>query len=236
MHKISTAHLYLIPTPLHEEALSTLPTYVINSIKQCEVWFVENERSARRFLKQVWKEIIIDHYKWHVIHKAEAEVAQHFKQYIKEGKHIGILSEAGCPGIADPGQHLVAIAQEMQAIIHPLVGPSSILLALMASGMNGQQFQFHGYLPIDSIERKKKLKELEQDSIKRHCTQLFIETPYRNNALLNDIVSTCHSNTKLCIAVALTSPTERVITKTIAQWKDGLPDLHKVPSIFLISA
>jgi len=229
-----TAHVYLIPTPLDESALYTLPVYITPIIQQCEVWFVENERSARRFLKQLWKEINIDDYKWYTIHKAETEVAKAFQQYIKEGKHIGILSEAGCPGIADPGQQLVALAQEMGAIIHPLVGPSSILLALMASGMNGQQFQFHGYLPIDTVERKKKLKELEQDSIKRNCTQIFIETPYRNNALLRDIVTTCHPNTRLCIAVALTSRDERVTTKTIAAWKNRLPDIHKMPSIFLI--
>ena len=185
-----TAHVYLIPTPLDESALYTLPVYITPIIQQCEVWFVENERSARRFLKQLWPAMPIDEYTWYTIHKAETEVAKAFQQYIKKGKHIGVLSEAGCPGIADPGQQLVALAQEMGAIIHPLVGPSSILLALMASGMNGQQFQFHGYLPIDTVERKKKLKELEQDSIKRNCTQIFIETPYRNNALLRDIVTT----------------------------------------------
>ncbi len=232
---MSTAHVYLIPTPLDESALYTLPVYITPIIQQCEVWFVENERSARRFLKQLWKEINIDDYKWYTIHKAETEVAKVFQQYIKEGKHIGILSEAGCPGIADPGQQLVALAQEMGTIIHPLVGPSSILLALMASGMNGQQFQFHGYLPIDTAERKKKLKELEQDSIKRNCTQIFIETPYRNNALLRDIVTTCYHSTKLCIAAALTSANEKVVTKTVAQWKNSLPDLHKMPSIFLIA-
>lgn len=229
-----TAHVYLIPTPLDESALHTLPVYISPIIQQCEVWFVENERSARRFLKQLWPTMPIDEYTWYTIHKAETEVTKAFQQYIREGKHIGILSDAGCPGIADPGQQLVAFAQEMGTIIHPLVGPSSILLALMASGMNGQQFQFHGYLPINTVERKKKLKELEQDSIKRNCTQIFIETPYRNNALLKDIVTTCYHNTKLCIAAALTSANEKVVTKTVAQWKNSLPDLHKMPTIFLI--
>lgn len=232
---IVKAHVYLIPTTLHETAIHTLPSYLTNIIQQCEVWFVENERSARRFLKQLWPAINIDTYKWYTIHKAETEVAKAFQQHIKEGKHIGILSEAGCPAIADPGQQLVALAQEAGAIIHPLVGPSSILLALMASGMNGQQFQFHGYLPIDNMERKKKLKELEQDSIKRHYTQIFIETPYRNNALLKDIITTCNPKTKLCIAAALTSVTESIQTKTITAWKNSLPDIHKIPSIFLIS-
>lgn len=231
-----TAHVYLIPTPLGESALYTLPHYITPIIQQCTIWFVENERSARRFLKQVWPAMPIDDCTWYTIHKAEIEVAKPFQQHIEQGSCIGILSEAGCPGIADPGQQLVAMAQKMGAIIHPLVGPSSVLLALMASGMNGQQFQFHGYLPIDTVERKKKLKELEQDSSKRDCTQIFIETPYRNNALLKDIITTCQPNTRLCIAVALTSSNEMITTKTIMQWKNSLPDIHKVPSIFLISA
>lgn len=232
----SKAHIYLIPTVLDEAATHTLPSYLINSIQQCQVWFVENERTARRFLKQLWKEMVIDNYPWHTIHKTEIEVTPIFKQYIKEGKHIGILSEAGCPGIADPGQYLIAIAQEMNATVHPLVGPNSILLALMASGMNGQQFQFHGYLPIDTNERKKKLKYLEQDAIQRNCTQIFIETPYRNNTLVNDIINICNSNTRLCIAKALTSDVESIQTKTITKWKEKLPDLHKIPTIFLLSA
>lgn len=230
-----TAHVYLIPTPLNELALHTLPAYITPIIQQCEVWFVENERSARRLLKQLWPAMAIDSYVWHTLHKAEDEAGKAFERYIKEKKHMGILSEAGCPGIADPGQQLVALAQSMGAIVHPLVGPSSILLALMGSGMNGQQFQFHGYLPINTLERKKKLKELEQNSIKQNCTQIFIETPYRNNALLEDIISTCNSNTRLCIATGLTGCYEKILTKTIAAWKNSLPDIHKIPTIFLIA-
>ena len=151
-------------------------------------------------------------------------------------KNIGIVSEAGCPAIADPGQILVNTAQQINAIVKPLVGPSSILLALMASGMNGQCFFFNGYLPIDSLERKKKIKELEAESIKRNCTQIFIETPYRNNALLKDIVDVCKTETKLCIAVDITATTETIKTKTIDDWKSNLPDIHKRLGIFLLYA
>jgi 16S rRNA (cytidine1402-2'-O)-methyltransferase len=173
----------LIPTFLDEAHLEPIPSYVTTAVKTCTVFFVENEKSARRYLKQLWREMVIDHYKWYAIHKAEDQVKQAFLQHLRNGDTIGIISEAGCPGIADPGQILAAAAQENGFAIKPLTGPSSILLALMASGMNGQRFQFHGYLPIDAIERKKVLKELEADSRKRNCTQIFIETPYRNNQL-----------------------------------------------------
>ena len=151
-------------------------------------------------------------------------------------KNIAIISEAGCPGIADPGQILIAVAQQMNAVIKPLVGPSSILLALMASGMNGQCFQFHGYLPIDGAERKKKIRELETDAAKRNCTQIFIETPYRNNALITDIIQSCKPETKLCIAVDFTAGCETIKTKNISQWKKEHPDIHKRLAIFLLQA
>ena len=180
--------------------------------------------------------MIIDDYQWFAIHKAEAEVKQTFIQLLQTGKNIGIISEAGCPGIADPGQILVEAAQNIGVTVKPLVGPSSILLALMASGMNGQCFQFHGYLPIDGTERKKKIRELEADSSKRNCTQLFIETPYRNNALMNDLLQSCKQETKLCIAVDITATTESIKTKTIRQWKQDQPDIHKRLAIFLLQA
>lgn len=226
--------VYLIPTVLHDEALETIPAYVLDSVKDCSVFFVETEKTARRFLKKIWREMVIDDYKWFTIHKAEENVKQQFLQLLSEGKHIGIISEAGCPGVADPGQLLVEAAQQKNYTVKPLVGPSSILLSLMASGMNGQCFQFHGYLPIDALERKRKIKELEADSIKRNCTQLFIETPYRNNALIKDILDNARPNTRLCIAVDITAASESIRTQKIADWKKEVPDIHKRLAIFLL--
>jgi 16S rRNA (cytidine1402-2'-O)-methyltransferase len=187
--------VYLIPAFLYDDeaALQCVPSYLIDAVKKCSVFYVENERTARRFLKKMNKEIVIDDYILHAIHKAEHEMQQTFLEDVKADKTIGIMSEAGCPGIADPGQILIQIAQQNNAKIIPLVGPNSIILALMASGMSGQCFQFIGYLPVDSHERKKKIVELEYESHKKNCTQIFIETPYRNNQLLNDILITVHS-------------------------------------------
>lgn len=226
----------LIPTFLHEDATKILADYVVEETKKCDVFFVEQEKTARRFLKKIWKDIIIDNYQWFTIHKAEDEVIIKFIAFLKEGKNIGIISEAGCPCIADPGQILVNAAQENDMIIKPLVGPSSIFLALMASGMNGQCFKFNGYLPIDKLERKKKLKELEAESQKNNCTQIFIETPYRNNQLIHDVLETCKIETKFCIAADLTSTSEFIKTKRIIQWKKSSPDFHKRLGIFLLSA
>lgn len=228
--------VYLIPTVLHEDALQTIPAYILDAVKDCSVFFVENDKTARRFLKKLWKEMVIDDYQWFIIHKAEDEVRQQFLQLLKAGKNIGIISEAGCPGVADPGQVLVQAAQQANITVKPLVGPSSILLALMASGMNGQCFQFHGYLPIDSFERKKKIKELEADSQKRNCTQLFIETPYRNNPLIKDVLDTCREETRFCIAVDITAGSETIRTQSIKKWKQEVPDIHKRLAIFLLHA
>ena len=228
--------VYLIPTVLHEDVLETIPPYILHSVKDCKVFFVESEKTARRFLKKIWKEMVIDDYQWFTIHKAELEVKQHFLHLLKTGNNIGIISEAGCPGIADPGQILIEAAQQANIDVKPLVGPSSILLALMASGMNGQCFQFHGYLPIDSFERKKKIRELEADSQKRNCTQLFIETPYRNNPLIKDILEACHDETRFCIAVNITASSETIRTKSIKKWKQEVPDIHKRLAIFLLHA
>jgi 16S rRNA (cytidine1402-2'-O)-methyltransferase len=230
------ATVYLIPSLLDEKGMLTLPASIPAAVKDCQVFFVENERSARRFLKSIWKEMVIDNYEWFTIHKAEEAVQEIFRKKIQEGKNTGIISEAGCPGIADPGQLLVAIAQEMNVRVKPLVGPSSILLALMASGMNGQQFRFTGYLPIDNQERVKAIKELETESQQKNCTQLFIETPYRNNQLIEAILKTCRPATRFCIAADLTGEKEWVRTKTVADWKKEVPDLHKHPAIFLLYA
>lgn len=228
--------VYLIPTVLSDGQTDCLPAYILDAVKNCSVFFVENERTARRYLKLLSKEIVIDHYEWFNMKEVNEEVSASFKQKIKEGKNIGIISEAGCPGVADPGQQLVAIAQQLNVEVKPLVGPNSILLALMASGMNGQQFQFVGYLPIDIAERTKTIKQLESESRQKNCTQIFIETPYRNNQLLETLTKTLHPQTKICLAVDLTAPTEMVQTKTAQQWKTAMPQLHKRPAIFLLYA
>ena len=230
--------VYLIPTVLYDDdkALEALPSYILNAIKDCQVFFAENEKTARRFFKRLWREMVIDDYTWHTIHKAEYAVKAAFAQCIKEGKNIGIISEAGCPGVADPGQLLVSTAQQMNATVVPLVGPSSILLALMASGMNGQSFQFVGYLPIDENERRKSIKELEEYSSIKSCTQLFIETPYRNNQLFKTILATCKNETKICVAIDITSASENIKTKTVKEWKQSNIDLHKKQVIFLLYA
>lgn len=233
----STSIIYLIPSVLHETATATIPAYVRDAVGQCQVFFVENERTARRYLKSIWKEMVIDNYTWVLIDKTNNMATLNaFNKHVKENKTIGIISEAGCPGVADPGQLLTEAAHAAGATIKPLVGPSSILLALMASGMNGQQFQFVGYLPIDTAERSKTIKDLEAESAKKNCTQIFIETPYRNNQLLETLVKTGRPTTKLCIATDLTAPTEFIQTKTLGEWKKKLPDLHKRPTIFCMLA
>ncbi len=226
--------VYLIPSFLSDDAIETIPHYVLSAVKDCQVIFAENERTTRRFLKSICKEIVIDDYEWHTIHNAEKEQISTLKQKIKEGKNIAIISEAGCPGIADPGQILIHEAQKINAIVKPLVGPSSILLALMASGLNGQQFCFCGYLPIDNLERIKKIKQLEEESIQKKNTQIFIETPFRNNKIVEAILQNCKPATQLCIAIEITSPNEVIRTKTIAEWKNEKVDLHKKPAIFLL--
>jgi 16S rRNA (cytidine1402-2'-O)-methyltransferase len=226
--------VYLVPSVLDELALQTIPNYLIDAVKDCQVIFAENERTTRRFLKSICKDIVIDDYEWFTIHKAEEEQKNSFRQKIKEGKNIAIISEAGCPGIADPGQILIELAQQLDITVKPLVGPSSILLALMASGMNGQQFEFVGYLPIDNIERTKLIKEIELTSKKKNSTQIFIETPYRNNQLLEALLKTCKLSTKICIASELTGSNEFIKTKMVAEWQKEKIDLHKKPVIFLL--
>ena len=238
--------VYLIPCWLEEHVTAPLPPYLLDAVKQCQVFFVENERSARRYLKTLWPQMIIDHYEWHPIDHPTPEILDAFRAALTRGATIGILSEAGCPGIADPGQLLTAIAHETGAIVKPLVGPSSILLALMASGLNGQQFRFNGYLPVDNSARAHAIKDLETESARLNCTQLFIETPYRNNQLLATLLSTCRPSTRLCIAANLTGPGEYIRTLSIADWNKlpapgagtttSLPDLHKQPAIFCLLA
>lgn len=232
----SKSIVYLVPSVIADTAIETIPDYIVDAVRNCQVIFAENERTVRRFLKSIDKEIIIDDYEWFVIHKLETEQIGSFKQKLTENKNIAIISEAGCPGVADPGQVLVHVAQQMNVSVKPLVGPSSILLALMGSGLNGQKFQFNGYLPIDNILRKAAIKELEEESARKKCTQLFIETPYRNNQMLEEILKTCKASTLLCIAADITSPTEYIKTKTVEEWRNEKADMHKRPVIFLLLA
>jgi 16S rRNA (cytidine1402-2'-O)-methyltransferase len=233
---LTKSTIYLVPSLLAESSTACIPAYVIEAIKNCQVIFAENERTTRRFLKLLDSAIVIDDFEWHTIHKAEATQVAAFRSAIKTNKNIAIVSEAGCPGIADPGQQLIAVAQEMDCIIKPLVGPSSILLALMASGLNGQQFEFVGYLPIDNANRIKKIKELELSSAKNNSTKIFIETPYRNNQLLESIIQHCNQATQLCIGVNITGEDEKILTKKIIDWKKNKIELHKLPAIFLLYA
>lgn len=238
MESRKKATVYLIPTVLSndEKALETIPAYIINSVKKCSVFFTEQEKTTRRYFKKLWKEMVIDDYAWYAIHHMDENIKVAFRKHILNGETIGIISEAGCPGIADPGQDLVAIAHFYDAKIIPLVGPSSILLALMASGLNGQNFQFCGYLPIDPAARRKRIKELETNSHSEKCTQIFIETPYRNNALLADMLSSCQPETLLCIGYDITGANESIQTKKIKDWKKVTPVLAKIPAIFLLQA
>ncbi|HRO46211.1 SAM-dependent methyltransferase [Agriterribacter sp.] len=230
----SNGTVYLIPSVIDEQGIDAIPAYIVDAVKCCSVFFVENERTARRYLKRIWKEMVIDDYEWHTIHKTEKAVRSVFTAALKHNKTVGIISEAGCPGIADPGQVLVEAAQAAGAWVKPLVGPNSIILALMASGMNGQHFRFAGYLPVDNAARAKAVKAIENEAVTKHCTQIFIETPYRNNQLLDTLLKTCNPFTRLCIAVSLTAPEEYIKTRTIAEWKKDKPDLHKKPAIFIV--
>lgn len=234
------ATVYLIPAQLQDEAMDVLPAYLLPLISGCQVFYVENERTTRRYFKQLWRThapgntITIDAYEW--VNMTVDNATAGFRNHLKEDKTIGIVSEAGCPGVADPGQALVAIAQEAGALVKPLVGPSSILLALMASGMNGQSFCFHGYLPIEQAARTKAIRELETDSAKHNRTQLFIETPYRNNQLFEALLNTCKPDTSLCIAADITGSTEFIRTLPVSKWKQAVPALHKRPVMFLLYA
>jgi 16S rRNA (cytidine1402-2'-O)-methyltransferase len=232
--KEALGKVLLLPMLLHEEGWEAIPKDIDQWIKSCDVFFVENEKTTRRYFKKIWKEMVIDNYQWFTIHQVEEAQINNFIQILKSGKTIGIVSEAGCAGIADPGQLLVSAAQQLGAIVKPYTGPSSILLSLMASGFNGQGFTFNGYLPIDATERKKKIQQLEQIVTSNGIAQLFIETPYRNNPLLEAILQTCHPTTQLCIGVDITGPTESIKTATIQYWKNNKPELHKKLAIFIL--
>ena len=232
--KEALGKVLLLPMLLHEEGWEAIPKEIDQWIKSCDVFFVENEKTTRRYFKKIWKEMVIDNYQWFTIHQVEEAQINNFIQILKSGKTIGIVSEAGCAGIADPGQLLVSAAQQIGATVKPYMGPSSILLSLMASGFNGQGFTFNGYLPIDATERKKKIQQLEQIATSNGIAQLFIETPYRNNQLLEALIQSCNPTTQLCIGVDITGPTESIKTATIQYWKNNKPELHKKLAIFIL--
>jgi 16S rRNA (cytidine1402-2'-O)-methyltransferase len=230
--------LYMVPNHLGNEQIHfTIPSEVASLTCRLRYFIVENLRTARRYLRLLDSEMDIDNSTFFVLdkHTGPKEYSS-FLNPLKQGHDIGIISEAGCPGVADPGAEIVKIAHHKGIKVVPLVGPSSILMALMASGMNGQNFAFKGYLPIDKSERPKAIKKLETHSSKERQTQLFIETPYRNNALAHDIIKYCNPNTLFCIACNLTLPDEYVVTRSVSEWKGKLPDLHKKPTMFLIQA
>ena len=228
--------LFLIPTLLgSNQYTEVLPAKLPKVVSEIDYFFVENEKTARRFIKTVAPEKSQPSLKLFVLNKHTdlAEIPS-FLKFCKEGKNIGLLSEAGCPGIADPGAEVVKIAHIEGIQVVPLVGPSSILLAMMSSGMNGQNFSFLGYLPIDKKARKQEIKSLEKASVEKNQAQIFIETPYRNNAMFSDLQQNLHPSTRLCIACDITLESEFIVTKPIAEWKKTKVDLHKKPTIFII--
>ncbi len=228
--------LYLIPTTLGDTApLEVLPISIKRAIENIDYYIVENEKTARKSIKQISSGKSQPKLQIEVLNKyTEAQAIPGFLQPCLDGHDIGILSEAGCPGIADPGADVVKVAHEKGIQVVPLVGPSSIFLALMASGMNGQNFAFKGYLPIDSADRKKVIKQMEKISIDQEQTQICIETPYRNDKLLAEMLKTLSNQTLLCVACDITLSTEYIATKTVSDWKKTPLDLHKRPAIFII--
>ncbi len=228
--------LYLLPVTLGDTPIEkVLPAYNREIISGIKYFIVEDVRSARRFLKKVDSAICIDELTFYTLnkHTSPEDISGYLKP-LQEGCSMGVISEAGCPAVADPGADVVAIAQRRNLKVVPLVGPSSIILSVMGSGFNGQSFAFHGYLPIDPAERTKRLKELETRVYAENQTQLFIETPYRNQKMLEEILKTCRPQTKLCIAANITCEGEYIKTKSIKDWKGHLPELNKIPCIFLI--
>jgi 16S rRNA (cytidine1402-2'-O)-methyltransferase len=229
--------LYLIPSPLGEAAEYVIPPYVIEHLDQMKYIIAERGKTSRAFMKAAIPEKDFSPITFFELDKhTEPQDLPAFIAPLLQGHDVGLLSEAGCPGVADPGAAVVALAHQHGIEVRPLVGPSSLLLALMASGMSGQSFCFHGYLPSKKPALNHALTKLEQMAIRHKQTQLFIETPYRNNPLLQDAVNTLSPTTKLCVATDLTMSTQFIVTKTIAEWKkDGLPDLHKRATVFLMS-
>lgn len=226
--------VHLIPTLLSEEGVHSIPHETISAIEACRILFVENERTARRQIRKLIPSFDIDAREWHQMKQDMSDAKRAFGEALRSGHAIGILSEAGCPGIADPGQELVRLAQQAGVLVRPHTGPTSILLALMASGLNGQLFRFNGYLPVSSEDRRKSVRDLEGEAWRTGCTQIFIETPYRNDAMVETLLSVCRPDTRLCIAVDITSPAESIRTMPVEAWKRNRPKIGKVPALFLL--
>lgn len=228
--------LYLIPCTLGDTPIEqVIPAYNVEVIRQLRVFIVEEVRTARRFLRRVDRTFPIDDSIFFEMGKhADPRRFADYLRPLAEGRSIGVISEAGCPAVADPGADVVALAQRRGYRVVPLVGPSSMILSVMASGLNGQSFAFNGYLPIDDADRVKRIKQLETRAHTEHQTQLFIETPYRNRRLFDLLIRTLRPQTRLCIASGITTPDEWIATHTVQEWgKVSLPDLSKVPAIFL---
>lgn len=230
--------LYLIPSLLgNGDATTSLPSDIPQHIKGINIFIVENIRSARRFIKKIHKEKDLDNTIFYAYGKHDTlNLEQEFLPHILNGDDVGLISEAGLPCIADPGAKIVDYAHQFNITVKPLIGPSSIFLALMASGMNGQNFTFHGYLPIDKKEREYRIKQMEGNSNKTNQTQIFMETPYRNQQLFDALIKSCRKKTKLCIASNLTLEDETIQTKTVEEWKYTKINIHKKPAVFLISS
>lgn len=228
--------LYLIPVTLGDTPIAqVLPSYNKEVIAGIRHFIVEEVRTARRFLRSVDPAFDIDACTFYPLNKHTLpEAISGYLRPLEQGLPMGVISEAGCPAVADPGADVVAIAQRKGLTVVPLVGPSSIILSVMASGFNGQSFAFNGYLPIESAERIKRLKQLEQRIYTEQQTQLFIETPYRNQKLLTDILQNCRPQTRLCIAANITCPDQYIRTRTIKEWQGHTPELSKIPCIFLL--
>ncbi|MGX5820149.1 SAM-dependent methyltransferase [Chitinophaga lutea] len=231
-----TGKVYLIPTVLAADALFSLPPYVTDVARNLKIFFVENERTARRFLKALDRSIDIDGLQLLPMNEHTPPDLAKVRQFLQQGQSIGVISEAGCPAVADPGHLVVKEAHRTGATVVPMVGPNSMLLALMASGMNGQNFTFAGYLPVKPPERSKAIRDMEAASARKGQTQIFIEAPYRNNQLLQDMLANCKPGTLICVAVDLTAPTEFIRTQTVEEWKKQAHDFHKRPAIFLLLA
>lgn len=233
---INKGKLYLIPTTLGDnDPMEVLPISVRNTILHLDRFIVENEKTARRFIKNICPEKNQQILKFNLIDKhTDSSLYESYLDECFSGISVGVISEAGVPGIADPGAEIVKIAHRKNIQVVPLVGPSSILLAMMSSGFNGQNFTFNGYLPIDASEKKSKIRFLEKQSKENNQAQIFIETPYRNNKLLDDLINTLNPTTKLCIAADLTLSSEFIQTQSIREWKNKKVDLHKRPAIFII--
>jgi 16S rRNA (cytidine1402-2'-O)-methyltransferase len=228
-------NLYLIPCTIGDNAPSeVIPSYVLSLIPLVKHFVVENERTARRFLKKVDNHINIDELSFLTIEKHGHQDYTQIIQLLNIGMDVGLLSEAGCPAVADPGSELVHLAQKNNIIVRPLVGPSSILLALMGSGFNGQSFVFHGYIPIKHPDRLKFIKQMEGDAKRKYQTQIFIETPFRNQKLLQELLEVCLPDTRLCIATEITTHQEKINTKTIHEWQKHVPDINKKNCVMLI--